>query len=117
MKTHKPTIILALCALLAFSPGCSLLVPKPGVTYNAARFNSFKVTWVSTLAVYDYQMDLRVQGKISPEDAEVIDAAWNSFRLGYKVALAQARGDDTAFTPDNVRKLADDVLTLIYAAQ
>lgn len=111
--------LLAICmaALLALSPGCSLLSPKPGVSYNASRFNSFKVTWVSTLAVYDYQMDLRVQGKISAGDAEVIDAAWNSFRLAYKVALARAKGDETSFTPDNVRALADDVLTLIYAAQ
>lgn len=112
----KVTTLFALCALLVCAPGCSLLAPKSPLTYNASRYQSFKAVWITTLAVYDYQMDLRVQGKIKPEDAVVIDAAWNTFRVAYKTALIKARNDETMFTPDEVRKLADDVLTLIYAA-
>lgn len=115
----KRYLIGALCAIniMLFTQGCSVLSPEGPVTWEAAKFNSFKSVWISTLALYDYQMDLRVQGKIKPSDAQDIDTAWNSFRAAYRVALAQASGDENAFTPENVRKLADDVLTLIYASQ
>ena len=107
-----------LCALLIVcSPGCSLLAPKSDLTWEASRFNSFKSTWTATLAVYDFHMDRRVAGKVSAADAAAVDAAWNTFRLAFRLALAQARGNENAFTPDNVKKLADDVLTLIYASQ
>lgn len=115
MKAIIYKVLVAL-GLLAFVPGCSLLSPKSPLTHEAARYNSFKAVWISTLAVYDFQMDKRVQGKISPEDAATIDAAWNAFRAAYRVALARAGGDETLFTPDEVRKLADDVLILIYSA-
>ena len=115
MKTLLSKFFVVLC-LLAFVPGCSVLNPKSPLTYEAARFNSFKSVWISTLAVYDFQMDKRVQGKISPADAQDIDAAWNTFRAAYRIALARAGGDENLFTPDEVRKLADDVLILIYSA-
>ena len=108
-------ILVVLC-LLAFVPGCSLLNPTSPLTHEASRYNSFKSVWISTLAVYDFQMDKRAQGKISPDDAQTIDTAWNAFRAAYRVALARAGGDENLFTPDDVRKLADDVLILIYSA-
>lgn len=113
----KAIINLLLIFTLLIVPACSMLSPKPGVEWEASRYQSFKTVWISTLAMYDYQMDLRVQGKIKPEDAADIDAAWNLFRVGYRVALAEAQGNENMFTPDSVRKLADSVLTLIYAAQ
>jgi hypothetical protein len=112
---HISIIIFA--ATLAFTPGCSLLSPKSSVTWEASRFRSFQTTWVATLAVYDHHMDRRVAGKVSDKDAADIDAAWNTFRLAFRVALAEARGDESAFTPDNVKQFSDDLLTLIYASQ
>jgi hypothetical protein len=93
-----------------------VLSPKSPVTWEASRFLSFKDTWTTALALYDHSKDLQVAGKISARDAADIDAAWNLFRIGYKKALGAAQGNDNAFTPDNVKKLANDVLTLIYAA-
>ncbi len=115
MKTLITKLLLVGC-LLSVGTGCNVLNPQSPLTYEASRFNSFKSVWISTLAVYDFQMDKRVQGKISQEDAQDIDAAWNTFRAAYRVALARAGGDENLFTPDEVRKLADDVLILIYSA-
>jgi hypothetical protein len=107
-----------LLSALAFGgTACSLLAPKSSVTWEASRFRSFQTTWVATLAVYDHHMDRRVAGKVSAKDAADIDAAWNTFRLAFRIALAEARGNTEAFTPDNVKQLADDLLTLIYASQ
>jgi len=113
----KKFILIALLAVFTITPGCSLLSPKSDVTWEASRFLSFKDTWTTTLALYDYSKDRQVVGKLSAKDAADIDAAWNLFRLAFKSALADAQGNENAFTPENVKKLANDVLTLIYASQ
>ncbi len=99
------------------SPGCSLLNPKSPVTFEASRFLAFKDVWTTTLALYDHSKDLYVAGKISQRDMDDIDHSWNTFRAGYLLALGKVRGDVNAFTPEEVRKQANDVLTLIYASQ
>lgn len=116
MKTLISKFLVALC-ILAFAPGCSLLKPKSPVTIEASHYLSFRDCWTVTLAVYDSHMDRRVAGKVSALDAADIDRAWETYRAAYRLALAQASGDEGAFTPDNVKKLANDVLTLIYASQ
>jgi len=113
----KKFILIALLAVFTLTPGCSVLSPKSPATWEASRFLSFKDTWATTLALYDYSKDRQVAGKLSHQDAADIDAAFNLFRLAFKSALAAANGDDKAFTPENVRKLGNDVLTLIYASQ
>jgi len=119
----KQKINIALClaffgVVLGFTmPGCSLLAPKSPVTWEASRYASFRDCWTITLAVYDANMDRRVAGKVSVADAQDIDRAWNLFRAAYRTALAEASGNELAFTPESVKKLANDVLTLIYASQ
>ncbi len=114
-----PLWILAalLAGALLLTPGCALTNPKSPVTFEATRYLSFKDTWTVALTLYDSHMDRRAAGKVSAKDAADIDAAWNTFRAAYDVALDAAKGDKTSFTPDNVKKLANDVLVLIYAAQ
>jgi hypothetical protein len=99
------------------TPGCSLLSPKSPVTWEASRFLAFKDVWKTTLALYDHAKDLNVAGKLSDRDMADIDAAWNLFRAAFKTALAESENNNSGFTPENVRKLGNDVLTLIYAAQ
>ena len=113
----KNIFILIFAALLLTTPGCSLLSPKSPVTWEASRFLAFKDVWTTTLAMYDHAMDLRVAGKISERDSADIDRAWELFRASFKLALANAGNNPNAFTPDEVRILANDVLTLIYATQ
>lgn len=113
----KKTLFAILAALLLVAPGCAVLAPKSPVTWEASRFLAFKDVWATTLAMYDHAKDLQVAGKISARDAQDIDRAWNLFRSSFKLALENAGNNPNAFTPDEVRKLANDVLTLIYSAQ
>ena len=119
MKTPLSKIFVALClaGIMFATPGCSLLNPKSPVTWEASRFLAFKDVWTTTLAMYDHAKDLQVAGKISERDAADIDTAWNTFRAAYKLALANAGNNPNSFTPEEVRTLANDVLTLIYASQ
>lgn len=106
---------LLLCLTLLFSCGC--ITTKPPVTPEASRYNSFRNTWAATLAVYDYSKDLQVAGEITAKDAADIDRAWNAFRSGFRIALANAGGDDLVTTPESVHKLAEDLKILIYSTQ
>jgi hypothetical protein len=110
---HKFTIILALCALLAFAPGCSILAPQPGISYEASVYRSFEDVWTVTKQAYTLHLDRVAAGKVTPADAADVARAWENFRSAYLIALDAARMDQTAFTPARVRNLADDVLTLI----
>lgn len=112
----KCLVLAAGLALAGGTVGCSVLAPRAGVTWEASRYQSFRDVWTTTLALYDHSKDLQVAGKISARDAADIDAAWEIFRASYKQALAAARGDETAFTPERVRRLASGVIDLVYAA-
>jgi hypothetical protein len=116
MKKFILVAIIGLSFVGGFS-GCSLLNPKSPVTWEASRFLAFKDVWKTTLALYDHAKDLNVAGKLSDRDMADIDAAWNLFRAAFKTALAESENNNNGFTPENVRKLGNDVLTLIYAAQ
>jgi len=113
----KLFILLLLSTILAVTPSCSLLNPKSPVTWEASRFLAFKDVWTTTLALYDHSKDLQVAGKISARDAADIDRAWELFRASYRLALANAGNNPNSFTPEEVRKLANDVLILIYSTQ
>ena len=116
MKKFIIVAIIGLSFVGGFS-GCSLLNPKSPVTWESSRFLAFKDVYTTTLALYDHSQDLYVAGKISQRDMDDINHSWNTFRAGYLLALGKAKGDVNSFTPENVRTLANDVLTLIYASQ
>lgn len=114
MKTYK--LLVALCAaLVCFTPGCGVLYPKGKVEWKAAQFLSFRDCWDVTHAAYGTFKNRQAAGKVSAADVRDIDKAWNAYRSAYLIAIEAAQMDQNAFTPENVRKLADDVLTLIAA--
>jgi hypothetical protein len=112
----KKTLSLLLVACtLALTPGCGVLAPKSDVTYEASVYRSFRSVWDVTYRAY-LGCQMRVaQGKVSAEDAADINAAWVIYCGAFRIALDRAAGNENAFTPDSVRDLADDVLTLIAA--
>jgi len=114
MKTYR--LLLMLCMALAFTPGCSVLSPKSPVTWEASRYLSFRDVYDVSYRAYVAHNVRVLDGKVSKADDEDVDKAWNTFRTAYLIALDQARGDENKFTPENVRKLANDVLDLIAAA-
>lgn len=97
------------------TPGCSILAPKSQVTWEASRFLSFRDVYDVAYRSYLAHNVRVLDGKVSAKDDADVDAAWNAFRAAHIIALNQAGGDDNKFTPDNVRKLANDVLDLIAA--
>jgi len=113
MKTYK--FLVVLCAALAFTPGCQLFAPKPGITYEATVFMSFRDTWTVTRAAYSGWMDRVARGKVSDRDAADVNMAWEKFRGAFLIACEAAQWKQDEYTPEHVRKLAQDVLTLISA--
>jgi len=108
-------LLIPLVSLLAFSPSCSILKPQSPVTWEATRYLSFRDCWTVTHAAYQAMKDRQALGLVSAADAADIDKAWNTFRSSFLVALEVAQWDKESFTPENVRELADDLLTLIAA--
>ena len=102
-------------ATLLFTPGCAVFTGKSPVTYEATRYQSFRDVWTVTRKAYEAHLLQVARGKVSIEDQQDINAAWNAYRSAYLIALDAARNNEQAFTPENVRKLADDLLTLISA--
>lgn len=106
------TLLLALClALAAFTPGCVTTGAPP--TKEAVVFYTFRDTWSATKAAYEGYCELAVQGLVSQADQADIDAAWNQFRVGFKLALLASQRDWSATTPDSVVALKNDLITLI----
>jgi hypothetical protein len=111
----KLILVLALlCAVPSFT-GCNVLSPKTKVTYEASVFLSFKDVWTVTRQAYVGFKTRQAEGKVSAADAADVDKAWNTFRGAYVIALDVAAQNENAFTPANVRDLANDVLDLIAA--
>ena len=104
-------VVLALAVSVTTS--CSLLHPKSDITWEASRFLSFQDVYTVTRTAYAAHLDRVAAGKVKIEDQKDIDKAWNTFRTAYLLALDSAEGNTEVFTPDNVKKLADDLLILI----
>lgn len=117
MKTRIIKFLVVLCAAFVISSttGCSVFKPTPSLTSEATVYRSFQDVWTVTRAAYSAHMDRVVRGKVSAADAADVDRAWEAFRGAFKIAAQAAQWDQSQYTPENVRKLADDVLTLIKA--
>jgi hypothetical protein len=107
--------LLAAVCLLAAVPSCSIIAPKSDVTLEATQYMSFREVWEVTHTAYQVYADRKALGKVSAKDAADVDLAWNAFRKGYIIALESASNNVSMWTPENVRRLADDVLVLIAA--
>lgn len=108
--------LILICAALCLTPGCSILSPSSPITHEASVYYSFHDTWAVTRAAYSSFADRYVAGNVSVKDKADVDRAWEAFRSAYLIALEAAQMNGDQFTPDNVKKLSDSVLTLIAAA-
>jgi hypothetical protein len=109
MKEILISIIAAVALLTA--PGCTTTATKP--THEAIIFYTFADTWAVSKAAYAGYCELAVQGKVSASDQVDIDRQWNTFRSTFKSALTVANNNWSAATPEDARKIANDLLTLI----
>ncbi len=110
----KLITFLALCALLISVPSCSVLNgtgKRP--TWQATVYLSFADTWAVTSAAYDGYCELAVQGKVNAKDQAEIDALWNKFRASFSVSFKAASRDWSKVTPEDVRFLSNELITLI----
>ena len=82
---------------------------------RARTFQSLDECWNVTYTAYFALKVAEADGKVSAADARDCDRAWNIFRAAWDVAAASASDGAVVYTPENVRKLANDVLDLIAA--
>ena len=115
LKTLLALTLVAIAVMLA--PGCATNTTTPQASHSATAiaYLSFADVLTVTRAAYAAELDQYNLGKISERDQADIDKAWNAFRAAYSIALEAAQMDKTQITPQNVRKLSDDLLTLIGA--
>jgi hypothetical protein len=113
MNARTLKIIVALCvlALASFTPGCVTNGAKP--TAEAIKFNTLRSTWTIALATHDVYAEMVVLNKVKPADQADIDKAFEDFKSAFKVAALLAESNLAAPTPENLQKLADDLVTLI----
>jgi hypothetical protein len=109
MKKLLASIIIAVALLT--TPGCTTTGTKP--TAEAVVFYTFADTWAVAKAAYQGYAELAVQGKVSAADQVDIDKQWNLFRSTFKSALIVANNNWSAVTPEDARKISNDLLTLI----
>ena len=97
--------------------GCGTTQTTPQASHSATAiaYLSFADVLTVTRAAYAAELDQYNLGKVSERDQADIDKAWNAFRAAYSIALEAAQMDKTQITPQNVKKLSDDLLTLIGA--
>ena len=113
---HLFAAALLACSLL-FATGCATTTtPQQSHSATAIAYLSFADVWTVAHTAYAGELDRYVRGKVSERDQADIDKAWNAFRGAYGIGLQAAQLDKAAITPENVRKLADDLLTLINAS-
>lgn len=107
------TLIAAL--LLAVMPMSFVGCATTTKTKEAVVFDSFKSTYNAAYTAYTSYLELVVRGKVSRDQEVRADAAWNHFRAGFSVAFRAASQDWNAAAPDQVKALADKLITIIRA--
>lgn len=113
-KGTPPIVVALLCAILAIGAGgCFSGCGSAPVTREARVFYSYKDTWSITRAAYGGWCERVVAGKVSKASERKVDAAWNSYRLAFKVSFQAAQNDWNAMTDANLDALRLELLRLI----
>lgn len=113
----NPTVPLVF--LMAALPAATITVGVSGCAYfrntptEAVVFHTFKDSWDLSKTAYDGWSERVVMGKISKENSDEVDKVWNNYRAAFRSALLVARQDWNAVTPDNLRALQNQLLSLI----
>ena len=101
-------LTLTLAIPVASCTGC-----VAGISTQAKVYDSFRTTWNLSYNAYRSHCELVVQGKVSKFRETQVDAEWNTFRSGFKLALTAASQDWNAATPEAVRALSDRLILII----
>lgn len=110
----KTLPLILLCVALpcvAITPGCGIFKTKP--TAEAVVYYTFKDSWTFSKTAYDSWSERVVLGKVTQEQSDKVDAAWNKFRAAFKASMALARNDWAATTPASLLSIQKDLLALI----
>lgn len=105
--------------LLALALTCAVVAPVTFTgcavtrTTEAVVFDSFKTTYNASYSAYTSWLELVVKGKVSKADEARVDKAWNDFRDAFSIAFQTASQNWSAATPEQVQRLADNLITLI----
>lgn len=102
--------------LLTYTLGMLLLLLPAGCKHLSPRANAFASLEATQSAVHEGMNTygaLYRAGRIEAERAVKVREAHRAYVIGYDVALAALGFDTKAATPDTVRALAIQLLTLI----
>jgi hypothetical protein len=90
--------------------GCAWLKNTPAET---VAYFSFKDSWALTKTAYDKWSERVVQGKVTQEKSDAVDAAWNKYRSAFRTSMALAQQDWSAISPATLIVIQNELLTLI----
>lgn len=116
LKEGATVPLLLLCCLLPAATislgvtGCAMFQNKPAETIV---FNTFKDSWDLSKTAYDGWSERVVLGKVSQESSDKVDVVWNKYRAAFRSAIALARNDWSAATPESLRTIQFELLKLI----
>jgi hypothetical protein len=106
-------LVAFLAVFIVIGVGGCITTNSAPPTKEAVAYYAFTDTWAAARSAYEGYCELAVQGLVSQPDQRDIDAAWNQFRVGFKLALMASQRDWSATTPDAVVALKNDLITLI----
>ncbi len=107
-KRHATTFVVFVAAfLLLFAPGCSSLNSGNVKTLKQIEMD---VSWPMTR----YRNGVAA-GAVTLGEQQQVNAAYNSYTAAYQQALQAAQNNKNAPAPDNVKSLADQVISAIAA--
>lgn len=109
----KLTLLALFCALLVVTPtftGCS----TTGATREAIIYYTFKDTQTVVHRAYDVFAERVVLGKVSASKQKDVEDAYVKYQDLFRTAFAASQLDLSKPAPDALRKLADEVVKLIY---
>lgn len=115
MKKNLSLLLVSLCLMAPVAPvvllsGCAWLKNTPAET---VAFFSFKDSWALTKTAYDKWSERVVMGKVTQEQSDKVDVAWNKYRSAFQSSMALARQDWSAISPATLIVIQNELLTLI----
>lgn len=120
-KSLPPSLLLCALAGLLILPACQFLPGRtnqePAPTAQAVKYFELADTRALVDAAMRTYGEAVVLGKVHPADEAKIDVAHATFQVAFKTAVRAAFYDVGTITPDNVRDLALQLVTLIQTLE
>ncbi len=106
---------LALTLLLLFCVPVALVETGCTTSQKAVAYKTLNVTALTVDAALKAYADALVKEKVDQATQIKVYYAKARYEMAFKLAIEAARGDVTKLTPDDVQRIADELLTLIIA--